>query len=76
MCVTNQRVNDFRVDGNSVRWGRFRGTVSPDNRLQMVQGNTWVFGQFAGTRFEGQISTRGPSGPGCTLAMTLERTGS
>jgi hypothetical protein len=75
-CLTNQSVSGFRVDGNSVRWGRFHGTISRDNGLQMVNGNTWVFGQFVGTRFDGQISTTRGSGPGCSFIMTLEKTGS
>jgi hypothetical protein len=42
----------------------------------MVNGNTWVFGRFSGTRFDGQISTMGRSGPGCSFIMTLQKTGS
>jgi hypothetical protein len=75
LCITNQTVKRFHVHGNSVRWGRFHGTIAPDNGLQMVNGNTWVFGQFVGTRFDGQISTSNWSGPGCSWIVTLERTG-
>jgi hypothetical protein len=75
VCIANQTISGFKVDGNSVRWGRFRGTIAADNGLQMVNGNTSVFGQFVGDRFEGQISTtRRVSGPGCSFMMSLERT--
>ncbi len=77
VCIANQTIRDFKVTGNSVRWGRFRGTIAADNGLQMVNGNTWVFGQFVGNRFDGQISTSTrANGPGCSFMMTLERTSS
>jgi hypothetical protein len=41
----------------------------------MVNGNTWVVGQFVDGRFDGQISTSTRSiGPGCSFMMSLERT--
>nr|WP_294546778.1 hypothetical protein [uncultured Rhodopila sp.] len=77
LCIANQTISGFKVDGNSVRWGRFRGTIAADNGLQMVNGNTSVFGRFVGDRFEGQMSTtRRASGPGCSFMMSLERTSS
>jgi hypothetical protein len=75
LCITNQTISGFKVNGNSVRWGRFRGTIAADNGLQMVNGDTWVFGQFVGNRFDGQISTISRlRGPGCSFMMSLERT--
>src|SRR4051812_40239278 len=75
LCINNQRVDDFRVEGNSVRWGGFRGTIE-NNGLQMVNGNTWVIGQFGDGRFTGQIITSGRFGaPGCSYAVTLASTG-
>ena len=75
LCIANKTIRDFKVNGNSVRWGRFRGTIAADNGLQMVNGNTWVFGQFVDGRFDGQISTfTRASGPGCSFMMSLERT--
>ena len=66
----------FRVTGSHVRWGRFRGTVAPDNGLQMVSGTTWVYGQFVGDRFQGEISFWGAfDNPGCTYVMELRKTG-
>ncbi len=75
LCIRNQTIAGFTVHGDAVRWGRFRGRIENDG-LQMVNGNTWVFGQFDGPRFNGQISANGPRGrPGCTFMMTLEKTG-
>jgi hypothetical protein len=76
LCISNKAVRGFKVRGNRVRWGGFRGTIAPDNGLQMVYGRTWVIGQFVGRTFQGQISTdRGIRGPGCSFVMTLEKTG-
>ena len=72
-CIRNQTVKGFRVHGDAVRWGRFRGTIAPDNGLQMVDGPTWVIGQFVGDTFRGQISTSGRAGPGCSYLMTLQK---
>lgn len=74
LCIRSQKIRDFRVQGDRVRWGRFRGRVE-DNGLQMVNGNTWVTGQFDGGRFSGQISIQDRFGnPGCTFMMTLHNT--
>jgi len=68
-------VEDFRVRGNSVRWGLFRGRTE-NNGVQMVNGNTWVTGQFGDGRFTGQITMSGRFGaPGCSYAVTLANTG-
>ncbi len=76
VCIQNQTISDFDVKGDTVRWGRFRGRIQNDG-LQMVHGDTWVFGQFEGNRFNGQISSSRPRGGGlgCSFMMTLERTG-
>lgn len=76
-CIANQTITGFKVNGNSVRWRGFRGTIAADNGLQMVNGGTWVVGQFVGDRFDGQISsTSRLSGPGCSFMMSLQRTSS
>jgi hypothetical protein len=75
VCITNQPIDGFRVTGDQVRWGQFRGRIRGD-ALQMVQGNTWVFGQFEGNRFNGQITMSGRfQSPGCTFMLTLAKTG-
>jgi hypothetical protein len=77
MCLNGTKVDNFRVRGNSVRFGGFRGTIAPDGGLQMVFGGTWIVGQFEGATFRGQVDDTGGrwSGPGCTFILTLDRTG-
>ena len=75
-CDNGMNVTNFRVDGNSVRFGQFRGTITPDGGLQMVFGGTWIIGQFEGATFRGQADFRGRWGaPGCVFILTLDRTG-
>jgi hypothetical protein len=76
LCIQNQRVGGFRVRGNSVRYGGFRGTIAPGGSVQMVYGQDWIFGQFEGATFRGQLDLRGRFGaPGCTYQFSLERVG-
>ncbi len=77
MCTSGMRVDNFKVHGNSVRFGQFHGTIAPDGGLQMVSDQTWIFGQFEGATFRGQVNGAGGrgGGPGCTFMLTLERTG-
>jgi len=76
MCLNGMNVTNFRVRGNSVRFGQFRGTIAPDGGLQMVSGGTWIVGQFEGATFRGQVDAKGNwDMPGCTFILTLDRTG-
>ncbi len=77
MCTSGMKVDNFKVRGNSVRFGQFHGTIAPDGGLQMVSDQTWIFGQFEGATFRGQVNGAGGrgGGPGCTFMLTLERTG-
>jgi hypothetical protein len=55
---------------------RFRGTIAPSGSVQMVYGQDWIFGQFEGATFRGQLDLRGRFGaPGCTYQFSLERVG-
>jgi hypothetical protein len=75
-CDSGMNVDNFRVHGNSVRFGQFRGTIAPDGGLQMVFGGTWIIGQFEGATFRGQADFRSRWGaPGCVFVLTLDRTG-
>lgn len=75
-CTDGMNVDNFRVQGNSVRFGGFHGTIGPDGGLQMVFGGTWIIGQFEGATFRGQADFRGRWGaPGCVFTLTLDRTG-
>ncbi|MGC1409755.1 MAG: hypothetical protein WA864_12510 [Acetobacteraceae bacterium] len=76
LCIQNQQVGGFRVRGNSVRYGGFRGTIAPSGSVEMVYGRDWIFGQFEGATFRGQLDLRGRFGaPGCTYQFSLERVG-
>ena len=75
-CIQNKEVSGFRVRGTTVRWGGFRGTIAPDNGVQMAYGTTWVTGQFIGEEFQGQITMPGRLGAGgCTYMMSLQKVG-
>jgi len=76
MCLHGMNVSNFRVRGNSVRFGQFRGTIAPDGGLQMVSRGTWIVGQFEGATFQGQVDAAGNwDMPGCTFFLTLDRIG-
>ena len=78
LCISNRKVSGFRVRGNSIRFGQYRGTIAPDNGVQMVAAQSWIYGQFEGPIFRGQLDLpgRGRFGAqGCTYMLTLERVG-
>jgi hypothetical protein len=75
-CLYDQQVGNFRVRGNSVRYGGFRGTIAADGGLQMVSAQDWIIGQFEGPAFHGQLDLYGRFGaPGCTYMLSLQRVG-
>lgn len=75
LCISTLTVSNFRVRGNAVRFGGFRGRIDANNGLQMVYGNRWIIGQFEGATFHGQLDVPGSFGaPGCTYMLTLQRT--
>jgi hypothetical protein len=76
LCIQTEKVGNFHVRGNSVRYGRFRGRIDANNGLQMVNGNQWIIGQFEGATFHGQLDLPGGfNNPGCTFMLSLERVG-
>jgi hypothetical protein len=76
LCIATHQVSGFHVQGNSVRFGGFRGTIDANNGLQMVSRRDWIVGQFDGDTFRGQMDVTGRlDTPGCTFMMTLQRAG-
>ena len=78
VCTRPRQVSGFRVAGNSVRFGGFRGSIDSAGGLQMVRGDQWIVGQFEGTTFRGQFTfpRQGRSNaPGCSYALSLDRIG-
>jgi hypothetical protein len=74
VCIQSQKVGNFFVRGNSVRYGRFRGRIDANNGLQMVNGNQWIIGQFEGATFHGQLELPGSFNfGGCSYMLSLER---
>jgi len=76
LCIEARQVSGFRVKGNSVRFGGFRGTIAADNGLQMVYGRDWIIGQFEGATFQGQLDLGGGFDMmACTYMLNLQRVG-
>ncbi len=76
VCVRTEKVGNFHVSGNSVRYGRFRGTIDANNGLQMVNGEQWIVGQFDGATFTGHLALPpGINTLGCTYMLSLARVG-
>ena len=79
-CIRPLRVTNFRVSGDSVRFGGFRGTIDSAGGLQMAHSEQWIVGQFEGTTFHGQL-TLPPQrrfrtiGPDCSYVLSLDRIG-
>ena len=71
-CRTTITVQDWRVDGTSVRFGRFTGRIQPDGTLRMHAGEQVVVGRFDGPRFTGRSSAPPPA---CRYALTVEPIG-
>lgn len=76
LCTDVLKVTGFSVQGNSARFGGYRGTIAADGGVQMVYGQSWLVGQFEGATFRGHLDLPGRFGaPGCTYMLNLERTG-
>jgi hypothetical protein len=80
ICIKNRKVTGFKVNGRSVRFGSFRGSIDGNGGVQMFAGQHWIVGQFEGAYFAGQLdmTARGMSGGGargCSYTMNLARVG-
>jgi hypothetical protein len=75
-CTTTREISGFHVRGNAVRYGGLRGMIDTQNGVQMTNGQTWIYGQFEGEAFAGQMDVPGPKGgAGCTYQLSLSRIG-
>jgi hypothetical protein len=76
LCIENRPIGNFRVDGDTVRFGGFRGRIAPDGGLQMAYGQDWIVGQFEGATFHGHLDVPAPfATPGCSYKFDLRRIG-
>ena len=75
-CVASREISGFQVRGHTVHYGPLHGTIDNQKGVQMTNGQTWIYGQFEGEAFAGQmdvLSLRG--GAGCTYLLNLSRIG-
>jgi hypothetical protein len=75
-CLTNEKVTNFRVSGNSVHWGGFRGTIDRNRGVQTTYRGNWLFGEFIGTQFSGVLQRTGNlrnGNPRCYYRLLLRR---
>ena len=61
-CPPELTLKNFRVEGNQVRFGGFRGTIQPDGSVQIPNRDVWLTGRFAGTEFRGEFTQYGGRG--------------
>ena len=69
-CGSQIRLSRFVVDGDRVRFGGFRGTITPQGRVDMQMGSTFIIGRFVNDTFQGH--TWAPP-PGCNYELILNR---
>jgi hypothetical protein len=68
LCENPLRINNFIVSGDTVTFGRFRGTIRPDGTLEMQAGGSFVYGKFNGSHFDGRFWAPPPT---CTYQLSL-----
>jgi hypothetical protein len=69
-CADSPGISGFHVRGHTVQYGPLRGTIDTQKGVQMTNGQTWIYGQFEGEAFAGQMDVLGPGGgAGCTYLM-------
>ena len=74
-CADSRAITGFHVRGHTVQYP-LRGTIDTQKGVQMTNGQTWIYGQFEGDAFAGQMEVLGPGGgAGCTYLMNLSRMG-
>ena len=56
-CPQTMTISNFRVTGNEVRFGGFRGPVSPDGSVSLSYAGMLLNGRFQGDGFTGRIDT-------------------
>jgi hypothetical protein len=74
-CPSRVRVTNFRVKGDRVHFGGFRGRVDAQGGIQIAYGTTWLTGQFTGAEFTGTLAQMPvfSNAQGCTYRMVLDR---
>jgi len=55
-CGEQIPLGGFRVDGNTIRFGGFRGKVEPDGSASLSFGRNQMNGRFTGNTFHGEVT--------------------
>jgi hypothetical protein len=71
-CAEFRHAANFRVEGRTVTFGPFRGTIGQEGGLRMIYGQNTLVGHFEGNGFRGVITFQVPP---CSYAMALWRGG-
>ena len=71
-CANPMRINGFKVNGDRVDFGLYRGTIGADGKLEMQYRDTWIYGQFVGTHFQGAYWAPYPQ---CTYDISMDAAG-
>jgi hypothetical protein len=56
-CSSPLSISNFRVEGNTVRFGGFSGPIAPDGTVMLPFDSAWLTGRFVGQTFNGTIET-------------------
>jgi len=76
-CRSPMSITAFRVDGNTLRFGGFRATITADGTVPMTTfRGMWFAGRFEGQTFVGNVDGGEDYGrmfDGCTYAISVVR---
>lgn len=75
-CPTPLSISNFRVEGNTLRFGGFSGPIAPDDTVMLPFSGAWLTGRFVGETFSGHIETTGGIAlpRDCSYRVAVQRT--
>jgi hypothetical protein len=56
-CPTPLSVSNFRVEGDTLRFGGFDGHIASDGTVTLPFSGAWLTGRFDGQTFSGHVET-------------------
>ena len=54
-CQSSIHMIDFQVVGNQVHFGGFNGPIRDDGSVELVAGQSWIYGRFEGNALVGSL---------------------
>ena len=74
-CPTPLSVSNFRVEGNTLRFGGFSGSIARDGTVLLPFDGAWLTGRLVGETFSGTIETASRVGlpRDCTYRIAVRR---